>query len=122
MARKDVKSHKTKFCVLPAVKEGALRPDISSKEKFHDAMLAVRSVVHATLGKIPSGTHMTIILVFHHSAAELPFMGYCLLIWLRFVILIPHGSRTTVANFDRAWRQRMCFQSQCPCTDNRVDV
>ena len=41
-----------------AVREGALRPDISSKEKFRDAMLAARSVVHATPGKTPSGTHM----------------------------------------------------------------
>src|SRR5262249_6262504 len=49
-------------------------------------------------------------------------MGCWLLIWLRFVILIPHGSRTTVANFGRAWRQRMCFEPQCPCTDNRVDA
>ena len=40
------------------VKEGAPRPDISSKEKFRDAMLAARSVVHATPGKTPSGTHM----------------------------------------------------------------
>jgi molybdate transport system substrate-binding protein len=40
------------------VKEGAPRPDISSKEKFRAAMLAARSVVHATPGKTPSGTHM----------------------------------------------------------------
>ena len=40
------------------VKEGAPRPDISSKEKFREAMLAARSVVHATPGKTPSGTHM----------------------------------------------------------------
>ena len=40
------------------VKEGAAKPDISSKEKFRDAMLAARSVVHATPGKTPSGTHM----------------------------------------------------------------
>jgi molybdate transport system substrate-binding protein len=40
------------------VKEGAPRPDISSKEKFRDAMLAARSVVQATPGKTPSGTHM----------------------------------------------------------------
>src|SRR5215469_532197 len=44
--------------VSAAVKEGAPRPDISSKEKFRDAMLAARSVVHATPGKTPSGTHM----------------------------------------------------------------
>ncbi len=40
------------------VKEGAPRPDISSKEKFRDAMLAARTVVHATPGQTPSGTHM----------------------------------------------------------------
>lgn len=40
------------------VKEGSPRPDISSKEKFRDATLAARSVVHATPGKTPSGTHM----------------------------------------------------------------
>lgn len=41
-----------------AVKEGAARPDISTKEKFRVAMLAARSVVHATPGKTPSGTHL----------------------------------------------------------------
>jgi len=40
--------------VSVVVKEGTPRPDISSKEKFRNAMLAARSVVHAT----PSGTHM----------------------------------------------------------------
>jgi molybdate transport system substrate-binding protein len=40
------------------VKEGAPRPDISNKEKFRAAMLAARSVVYATPGKTPSGTHM----------------------------------------------------------------
>lgn len=40
------------------VKEGAARPDISTKDKFRAAMLAARSVVHATPGKTPSGTHM----------------------------------------------------------------
>src|SRR6516165_4824729 len=44
--------------VSVVVEEGAPRPDISSKEKFRDAMLAARSVVHATPGKTPSGTHM----------------------------------------------------------------
>ena len=34
-----------------AVREGAPQRDISSKEKFRDAMLAARSVVHATPGK-----------------------------------------------------------------------
>ena len=40
------------------VKEGTPRPDVSTKEKFREAMLAARSVVHATPGKTPSGTHM----------------------------------------------------------------
>jgi molybdate transport system substrate-binding protein len=39
-------------------KQGARPPDISSKESFRDAMLAARSVVHATPGQTPSGTHM----------------------------------------------------------------
>src|SRR5262249_35286355 len=37
------------------VKEGTRRPDISSKEKFREAMLAARTVVHATPGQTPSG-------------------------------------------------------------------
>jgi molybdate transport system substrate-binding protein len=41
-----------------AVKEGAPKPDISSKEKFKAAMLAAKSVVHATPGQTPSGNHM----------------------------------------------------------------
>jgi molybdate transport system substrate-binding protein len=41
-----------------AVREGAPLPDVSSKEKFRAAMLAARTVVHATPGKTPSGTHM----------------------------------------------------------------
>jgi molybdate transport system substrate-binding protein len=40
------------------VKEGAFQPDISTKEKFREAMLSARSIVHATPGKTPSGTHM----------------------------------------------------------------
>ncbi len=45
-------------CLSVVVKEGAPRPDISSKEKFRAAMLTARSVVHATPGQTPSGTHM----------------------------------------------------------------
>ena len=40
------------------VKEGSPRPDISTKEKFREAILSARSIVHATPGKTPSGTHM----------------------------------------------------------------
>ncbi|HEX3859370.1 MAG TPA: substrate-binding domain-containing protein [Pseudolabrys sp.] len=40
------------------VREGAPKPDISTKEKFRDALLAAGTVVHATPGKTPSGTHM----------------------------------------------------------------
>src|SRR5262249_10325924 len=40
------------------VKEGAPKPGISTEEKFPEAMLNARSVVHATPGKTPSGTHM----------------------------------------------------------------
>ena len=40
------------------VKEGAPKPDISTKEKFKAAMLAAKSVVHATPGQTPSGNHM----------------------------------------------------------------
>jgi len=40
------------------VKQGAPQPDISTKEKFREAMLSARSIVHATPGKTPSGTHM----------------------------------------------------------------
>jgi molybdate transport system substrate-binding protein len=44
--------------VSVVVKEGTPPPDISSREKFREAMLTARSVVHATPGKTPSGTHM----------------------------------------------------------------
>lgn len=40
------------------VREGAPRLDISTVDKFRAALLAARSVVHATPGKTPSGTHM----------------------------------------------------------------
>ncbi|HEX5212593.1 MAG TPA: substrate-binding domain-containing protein [Pseudolabrys sp.] len=41
-----------------AVKEGAPKPDISTKDKFKQALLAAKSVVHATPGQTPSGNHM----------------------------------------------------------------
>lgn len=44
------------------VKEGAAKPDISTVDKFREAMLAARSVVHATPGKTPSGIHMAKVL------------------------------------------------------------
>jgi molybdate transport system substrate-binding protein len=40
------------------VQEGAARPDISTRDKFRAALLAARSVIHATPGATPSGTHM----------------------------------------------------------------
>jgi molybdate transport system substrate-binding protein len=40
------------------VREGAPLPDISSLAKFRAALLAARSLVFATPGKTPSGTHM----------------------------------------------------------------
>jgi molybdate transport system substrate-binding protein len=40
------------------VKDGAKEPDISSEEEFRAAMLAARSIVHATPGQTPSGDHM----------------------------------------------------------------
>jgi len=40
------------------VKEGAPKPDISTKEKLKEALLAAKSVVHATPGQTPSGNHM----------------------------------------------------------------
>jgi molybdate transport system substrate-binding protein len=40
------------------VKEGAPKPDISTKDKFAAALLAAKSVVHATPGQTPSGNHM----------------------------------------------------------------
>jgi molybdate transport system substrate-binding protein len=43
-------------CVV--VREGTPKPDISTKEKFRAAMLAARSIVLATPGKTPSGTHL----------------------------------------------------------------
>src|SRR4029453_18104408 len=44
--------------ISAVVKQGAPQPDISTKEKFREAMLSARSIVHATPGKTPSGTHM----------------------------------------------------------------
>jgi molybdate transport system substrate-binding protein len=40
------------------IQDGAPKPDVSTKEKFREAMLSARSVVHSTPGKTPSGTHM----------------------------------------------------------------
>lgn len=56
--RKDARATFGNLALSVVVREGAAPPDISSKEKLRDAMLAARSVVHATPGKTPSGTHM----------------------------------------------------------------
>ena len=56
--RADARATFGTVAVSVAVKEGAAKPDISTKEKFRAAMLAARSVVHATPGKTPSGTHL----------------------------------------------------------------
>ncbi len=40
------------------VKEGTPKPDISTVDKFKEALLVAKSVVHATPGKTPSGIHM----------------------------------------------------------------
>jgi molybdate transport system substrate-binding protein len=57
-ARADSRATFGTVGISVVVKEGASRPDISSKERFRDSMLAARSVVHATPGKTPSGTHL----------------------------------------------------------------
>ena len=61
---KDGKVNKTTIAtfgnlgISVVVKEGAPKPDISTKEKFKGALLAAKSVVHATPGQTPSGNHM----------------------------------------------------------------
>jgi molybdate transport system substrate-binding protein len=56
--RNDARATFGSIAVTVVVKEGAPKPDISTKEKFRAAMLAARSIVHATPGKTPSGTHL----------------------------------------------------------------
>lgn len=56
--RGDARATFGTVAVSVAVKEGAAKPDVSTAEKFRSAMLAARSVVHATPGKTPSGTHL----------------------------------------------------------------
>jgi molybdate transport system substrate-binding protein len=58
MVRADSRAVFGTVGISVVVKAGAPRPDISSAERFRDAMLAARSVVHATPGQTPSGTHM----------------------------------------------------------------
>ena len=40
------------------VRDGAPRPDISTPDKFRDALLSARSVVHANPAATPSGAHL----------------------------------------------------------------
>jgi molybdate transport system substrate-binding protein len=40
------------------VREGAPRPDISTADKFRQALSDAKSIVHATPGQTPSGTHL----------------------------------------------------------------
>ena len=58
MLRNDGRATFGSIAVVVVVKEGATKPDISTKEMFRAAMLAARSIVHATPGKTPSGTHL----------------------------------------------------------------
>jgi molybdate transport system substrate-binding protein len=58
MLRADARATFGAVAVSVVVRQGAPKPDISSKEKFRAAMLAARSIVHATPGKTPSGTHL----------------------------------------------------------------
>jgi molybdate transport system substrate-binding protein len=44
------------------VREGAPHPDISTPERFRDALLAAGSVVHANPGATPSGAHLARVL------------------------------------------------------------
>jgi molybdate transport system substrate-binding protein len=56
--REDTRATFGAVAVSVVVREGAPKPDISTVENFRAAMLAARSIVHATPGKTPSGTHL----------------------------------------------------------------
>ena len=56
--REDARATFGAVAVSVVVRQGAPKPDISTVEKFRAAMLAARSIVHATPGKTPSGTHL----------------------------------------------------------------
>ncbi|MGH6665830.1 MAG: molybdate ABC transporter substrate-binding protein [Pseudolabrys sp.] len=56
--RADARATFGNLGISVVVKEGASKPDISTKEKFKAALLAAKSVVHATPGQTPSGNHM----------------------------------------------------------------
>jgi molybdate transport system substrate-binding protein len=56
--RADARATFGNVSVSVVVKDGAPKPDISTKEKFRAAILAARSIVHATPGKTPSGIHL----------------------------------------------------------------
>ena len=44
--------------IVAIVKQGAPAPDISTVQRFREALLAARAVVHATPSATPSGAHM----------------------------------------------------------------
>jgi molybdate transport system substrate-binding protein len=56
--RADARASFGTVAISVIVKEGAAKPDISTVDKFREALLAARSIVHATPGKTPSGIHM----------------------------------------------------------------
>ena len=56
--RADARATFGNLGISVVVKEGAPKPDISTKEKLKATLLAAKSVVHATPGQTPSGNHM----------------------------------------------------------------
>jgi molybdate transport system substrate-binding protein len=56
--RSDERSTLGSIGMTVIVKQGASLPSISTPERFRQALLAARSIVHAPPGATPSGTHM----------------------------------------------------------------